>query len=107
MSVEINYILNVLKDISSSYFTQMRTLIQISDTSNTHRDRSEGKKCEMEPRNLGEAQEYMESQKIKKVPRSGVTRIPSRLLRADVGEMLIILHQILFKVWEGGRKQTR
>jgi len=30
--------------------------------------------------------------------------MPSRLLRTDVGEMLIILHQILIKVWEEERK---
>lgn len=53
---EINYILNVMKE----YFQQLLDSNQNigSDTSNTHRNRSEGEKCEME-----EVQEYMEIKK--------------------------------------------
>jgi hypothetical protein len=64
MTGEIKYILNVLKE----YFQELLDSNQNigSDTSNTHRKRSEGEKCEMELPNLEEVQEYMESQKIKK-----------------------------------------
>jgi hypothetical protein len=44
---------------------------------------------------------YGKSKNIK-VPGSGV--MPSRFLRTDVGEMLIILHQILIKAWEDESK---
>jgi len=61
MTREINYILNVVKE----YFQQLLDSNQNidSDSSNTHRNRSEEEKCEMEPPNLEEVQEYIESQK--------------------------------------------
>jgi hypothetical protein len=96
MTRGINYTLNVLKEYFQPLLDSNQNID--SDSSNTHRNRSEEDKCEMESPNLDEVQEYIKSKKIKKVPGSSV--IPSRLLRADAGEILIILHQILIKVWE-------
>jgi len=57
MTGEINYILNVLQEYFQELFDSNQNIG--SDTNNTHRNRSEGEKCEMEPPNLEEVQEYM------------------------------------------------
>jgi hypothetical protein len=95
---EINDILNALKEYSQQLLDPNQNID--SDNSNTHRNRSDGKECEMESATLGEVQEYMESQRLNKAPGGAV--IASKLLKAGGRELLRIVYQIMSKAQEKG-----